>query len=231
MTTPTPPGNSSPDPHSALPDQPARSAVPLEHTPRTKPNWKAGILGCALGAVLVIGLLGVAVTSTLASRQAPATPTRAAVRITPKTWPTPTPLPQGQPGIEPTPDVFREAQEMINGGQSQGAIELLGPQADQLATEALRKNAYQLLAQAELNLSNYNLAAAYLEKAQAIQTDAVLMQNVADAYYQGGSLECALDRYQAVLKQRDPALDAVRPTIEARVAVLKQMFPTQIPCK
>ncbi len=108
---------------------------------------------------------------------------------------------------------------------------MLGPQADQLATEALRKNAYQLLAQAELNLSNYNLAAAYLEKARAIQTDPVLMQNVADAYYQGGSLECALDRYQAVLKQRDPALDAARPTVEARVAVLKQMFPTQIPCR
>ena len=88
-----------------------------------------------------------------------------------------------------------------------------------------------LLAQAELNLSNYNLAAAYLEKARDIQADPILLWKLADAYDQGGALQCALDRYQAVVKQKDPTLDAVRPTAAARVAALKQIFPTQIPCR
>lgn len=234
MTTPPPSGKPSPEPPATAAGQAENLPTLPPQSVQTRPNWGAGIIGFAFGAVLVIALLGVAIGNILGERQAQAVPTRVAARVTPKIWPTPTPTPlppQSDPEIQPTPDVIRVAQEMIDGGQSQGAVGLLGPQVDQLATEALRKTAYQLLAQAELNLSNYNLAAAYFEKARAIQSDPLLLWSAADAYDQGGSLECALDRYQAVLKQREPVLDAMRPTAEARVAALRHIFPTQIPCK
>ena len=160
--------------------------------------------GLLLGVALVLVLLGASVAGQLNARQqaVKATPTLWLQTSTPRIWPTPT-LAAAPLAVEATPDTFQLVQEMVSGGQSQDAIEILGPKVNQLPNESQKKEAYLLLARAELNLHNYNLAAAYLEKARSFGQDVMLLWNVAEAYDQGGALECAYIRYQSVVQEKD----------------------------
>ncbi|HVN56044.1 MAG TPA: hypothetical protein VMT46_17050 [Anaerolineaceae bacterium] len=219
------------DPHQPPQAKPNRP-VSYSQKATSGPNWGNGLTGFLFGLALVLVFLGVPAAREISARQQAVQPTQAhwTRTSTPRTWPTPTPAPTSL-AAEATPDTFQLVQEMVNGGQSQQAIEILGPQVDQLPTVAKKKESYLLLARAELNQGNYNLAAAYLEKARSFGGDVMLLWNAAEAYDQGGALECALDRYQSVVKEKDSTLDLVRPTAEARAAALSKIFPTQMPCK
>jgi hypothetical protein len=208
--------------------------VPLAPLPlpplqtRTRPNWSAGFFGFIAGGVLVIGIL---CFSTLGALQPQKTPVPGVVSP-PMVWPTPTPTPAQPPaGFQATPDLIHTAQSMLDSGQSQAAVDLLTVQAEGLPNNNLKFAAYRLLAQGQFSLHNFNLAAAYYEKAHTIQPDPMLLWDSANAFDQGGNLNCALDRYQALIRLNNTSLDAVRPTAVARAEALKTIFPTPRPCK
>jgi len=141
---------------------------------------------------------------------------------------TATPFP---PTATLAPTATRAAQSLLDQAKrdlaerrAQHLIDILKPQLDQFTTADEQALAYAYLARAESQLGHFQLAAAYLEKAYALQPTAEYLFELAQAYDMGGDLRQALKKYQALLQLTEPEAERYRSTANQRFEeILKAM--------
>jgi hypothetical protein len=194
--------------------------------------WACGGVAAGAGLVVVIGLglFAYRLENPMLPTPVPVVlPTPTAVPF-PTAWSTPSPelaptlTPQPTPSATAAgPTVLSDAEEALQGGSPQKAIDLLKPELGNLTRPSDLGRAYTCLGRAEMQLDHFQFAAAYFSQLYDLQPTAEHLYWLATNYDLGGDLDRALTKYQALAAMPGADADEYRDEVEARVTTLEDV--------